>query len=177
MGANAEIKSTVIYRMRESARICDYQVVRNVQATTKLTNVMLLGDCWGWASPAVVSSQSRNALPLIKCDVNGFYFFVRDAYSGIFSNVQTGKYYLKLDQDKYADESTPANVPQASSIITSDEMYVLLNANDPANPLNFYATFGTRLQLLIHDVKDATHNGNTITGISNKSLMLMDFWI
>jgi hypothetical protein len=178
MGANAEFSRSVIYRMREKAKVCDFQVVKNVYESTKLTNVMILGDSWGWASPHEIASQSINSLPRTKCNVNGFYYFVKDNYSGVFANLQTGKYSLKLNQDKYANPNTSPNVSMAGTVITSDEMYVSLDNNESANAIDFLGILGVRCQLILPDVYKAIYNSNnSINRVESFQPMLIDFWV
>lgn len=188
MGGNAEISKTIIRRECRTSdynnyRLCEYQLVKYAEPTSKLTKVALLGNCWGWTGKSASTSQVMQALPQTKCDVNGFWLFEPgDREQPLVLYIKLGYFTYGLNNDKYTNPNSPANVLKTERDISTKEIEVLFDANNPRAstfPAVSMGDFGYDVALELLDLKVATHDlDNDIVEITEyKDHLILDFFI
>ena len=189
MGADAQISRTVIRRERVNAyydysRLCEYQLVKYAEPTSKITNVIIVGNRWGWTGNTTSTSQIRFALPIEKCQVDGFWCFETYGDAGVVTYLKPGKFTYRLDAEKYLDPSTPANVSKTGADITTPELEVLYSGQNPYNGVKYpevsiFDKFGMDFLIDFVTIKFATYKSGEIDVVkedADAGRIIIDFF-
>ncbi len=102
LGENAEVKNTVINLQNHYT--AGGLIAEKATATSKITNVAVISNRLHYPD-----KYMGVVLPKTKCDINGLYI-----YNSI-ENAIAGTANFTLDETKYADASTPANITYNSN--------------------------------------------------------------